>query len=113
MELLYGIVGGIMNTQEDVRCFLAEKTLAIAGISRDEKSFSRSAYRNLRRKGYRILPVNPNAREIEGEKCYPNLGALPEKVGGVILFTQPAETEKVIREAADLGIKRIWIQQGA
>ncbi len=102
-----------MNTLDDVQGFLAEKTLAIAGISRDEKSFSRSAYRDLRAKGYRVLAVNPNAAEIAGEKCYPTLSALPEKVGGVILFTQPAQTEKVVREAESLGIKRVWIQQGA
>jgi predicted CoA-binding protein len=102
-----------MNTQDDVRGFLAEKTLAIAGISRDEKSYSRSTYKKLSSKGYLVLLVNPNAGEIEGETCYPSLTALPRKVGGVILFTPPAETEKVVREAAGLGIKRLWIQQGA
>ena len=47
------------------------------------------------------------------EKCYPSLAALPEKAGGVLVFTQPAESEKVVRDAAAQGITRVWLQQGA
>ena len=57
--------------------------------------------------------MNPNAENIGGEKCYPSVAALPEKVGGVLVFTPPSQTEKVVREAAAAGIRRIWIQQGA
>ena len=57
--------------------------------------------------------MNPNAQSIAGEKCYPSVGALPEEVGGALLFTKPGVTEKVVREAAEAGIRRIWIQQGA
>ncbi|OHD74753.1 MAG: hypothetical protein A2177_10265 [Spirochaetes bacterium RBG_13_68_11] len=60
-----------------------------------------------------MFPVNPNATTIGGEKCYPSVGALSGKVGGVLVFTPPAHTEKVVREAVAAGIRRIWIQQGA
>ncbi len=102
-----------MNTMQDIQGFVAEKTLAVAGLSRDEKSFSAAAFKELRTKGYKLYPVNPNASTILGEKCYPSVSALPGKVGGVLVFTSPAHTEKVVREAAAAGIRRIWIQQGA
>ena len=102
-----------MNTMQDIRGFLAEKTLAIAGVSRDEKSMSALTFKELKNKGYTLYPVNPNAATILGEKCYPSVAALPGKVGGVLVFTAPAHTEKVVREAVAAGIRRIWIQQGA
>jgi hypothetical protein len=98
---------------QDIQGFVAEKTLAVAGLSRDEKSFSAMAFKELRTKGYRLYPVNPNAATILGETCYPSVAALPGRVGGVLVFTAPANTEKVVREAAAAGIRRIWIQQGA
>jgi hypothetical protein len=102
-----------MNTKADIQDFLSQKTIAMAGLSRDEKSFSATVNKELKARGYRVLPVNPAAESIAGEKCYPSLAALPEKVGGVVVFTQPAETEKVVRDAAAQGIPRVWIQQGA
>jgi predicted CoA-binding protein len=102
-----------MNTRQDIEGFLAQKTLAMAGISRNPRAFSTTTFAELKGKGYRIFPVNPNAESIAGEKCYPSVAKLPEKPGGVLVFTPPAETEKVVREAAAAGIGRIWIQQGA
>jgi uncharacterized protein len=102
-----------MNTRKDIDGFLAQKTLALVGVSRDPKAMSAQAYHDLKGKGYTLYPVNPNAETIAGDTCYPSIAALPEKVGGVILFTRPGVTERVVREAADAGINRIWIQQGA
>jgi predicted CoA-binding protein len=102
-----------VNTRQDIQGFLSQKTLAIAGLSRDPKSFSANVARELKGKGYRLFPVNPNASEIGGEKCYPSVSALPEKVGGALFFTPPAATEKAVREAVNAGVDRIWIQQGA
>jgi len=102
-----------MNTLREIKDFLSQKTIAMAGLSRDEKASSRSVRKELLAKGYRVLGVNPNAEMIAGEKCYPNLAALPEKVGGVLVFTRPSETEKVVREAAAQGITRVWVQLGA
>ena len=102
-----------MNTLKDIQDFVQQKTLAIAGLSRNQKAFSAAAYRELLARGYRLFPVNPNAESISGEKCYPSVGALPEKVGGVLIFTPPAETAKVVRDSAAAGVSRLWIQQGA
>jgi len=102
-----------MNTRQDVEGFLAQKVLAVAGVSRNSQSFGAKAFKELSGKGYKVFPVNPNAESIQGEKCYPSLAKLPEKVGGVLVFTPPSATEKVVREAAAAGISRVWIQQGA
>jgi predicted CoA-binding protein len=101
-----------VNTRQDIQEFLAQKTIALAGASRDEKAFSAAVSKELKAKGYRVLPVNPHAGTIAGEPCYPSLAALPERVGGVVVFTPPAETEKVVRDAAAQGITRVWLQQG-
>ena len=102
-----------MNTRQDIQAFVAEKTLAVVGMSRAPQSFSALATKELRAKGYRLFPVNPGADEIRGEKCYSSVAVLPEKVGGALFLTPPAATEKAIREAAGAGVQRIWIQQGA
>ena len=65
-----------MNTKQDIQDFLAQKTLAIVGLSRDEKAMSANVNKELKAKGYRMLAVNPNAESIGGEKCYPSLAAL-------------------------------------
>ncbi len=105
--------GALMNSLSEVNEFVSQKTLAMVGLSRNEKAFSASIFKELTTKGYKLLPVNPNAAEIGGHVCYPSLASLPEKVGGVLIVTPPTQTEKVVREAADQGIKRVWVQQGA
>ena len=70
-------------------------------------------YRELKAKGYRVFAVNPNAETVEGDPSYKSLGALPEKVGGVVIITPPAVTERLVQEASAAGISRVWMQQGA
>ncbi len=102
-----------MNTQADIKDFLSQKTIAMAGLSRDEKAFSANIKKELVAKGYRIIPVNPNAESIGGEKCYPDLAAIPDKVGAVLVVTPSAQSEKIVRDAVAAGITRVWLQQGA
>ena len=102
-----------MSSKAAIDDFIAQPVLAIAGASRDSKKFGNMVYRELKSKGYRVLAVNPNATTVEGDPAYPSLGALPEKVGGVGIITPPAETEKLVQEAAQAGITRVWMQQGA
>ncbi len=102
-----------MNTLQDVRDFIAQKTLAVVGLSRDPQAFSATAAAELEQRGYKLLPVNPNAERIGDRRCYPSVATLPGKVGGVLVFTPPAQTMKVVQEAVAAGIRRVWIQQGA
>lgn len=93
--------------------FFAPKSLAIAGASRKSVKFGNMIYKELKAKGYKVFAINPNADMVEGDPCYPNLAALPEKVGGVVIVLPPERAVDVVREAAQVGIKNVWLQQGA
>jgi len=102
-----------MTTRTSIEGVLSQKVLAVAGASNNPNKFSHGAYKELKARGYRVLPVNPNAQTIDGDTCYASLQALPEKVGGLVVVTQPAVTEQLVQEAVSLGIKNIWLQQGS
>jgi predicted CoA-binding protein len=93
--------------------FLAQRTLALVGASRDPQAFSNTAFKELKAKGYRVIPVNPHTDTVLGERCYPSLRDLPEPVGGALIMVPPAQAEAVVRDAAAAGIPRVWMQQGA
>ena len=102
-----------MNTKAAVDDFLAQRSLAVVGVSRGGKKFGNTAYRELKAKGYRLFPVHPEAEALEGNPCYPGLSSLPEHVGGVLVVVPPAQTEQVLRDASAANIPRVWLQQGA
>ncbi len=102
-----------MTTRAAVDGFLAQKTLAIAGVSRSGKGFGNAVLRDLTAKGYDMLPVHPEADEVGGVRAYPTLADLPDGIGGLILVVPPAQTEMLVRQAKDIGIDRVWMQQGA
>jgi predicted CoA-binding protein len=93
--------------------FVAQKTLAVVGVSSNPNKFGSFAYRELKSRGYRVFPINPNLEKIGEDRCYPRLTALPEKVDCVLIVVPPKETEKIVKEADEAGIKRVWMQQGA
>jgi predicted CoA-binding protein len=93
--------------------FLANKRIAVTGVSRTPGSHgSNVVYRRLRDRGYQVFAVNPNATEVEGETCYPNLAAIPGGVDAVVIGTRPERAEETIRECIDLGIRRVWMHRG-
>lgn len=91
--------------------FLSQKTLAVVGVSRNTKKFGNLAYKELKSKGYKLYPIHPVMKDYDGETCYASLSNLPEKVGGVLITVAPEKTEKIVKEAKELGIDNIWIQQ--
>ena len=102
-----------MTTLKQIHEFLDSQPIALVGVSRNPKKFGYSAFKELREKGMKIIPVNPLADEILGEKSYPNVKMLPPEVQGIIILTKKEKTASVIRDAKEKGIKRIWIQQMA
>ena len=102
-----------MTSRAAVDGFLAQKTLAIAGVSRSGKGFGNAVLKDLTSKGYEMLPVHPQATEVGGVPSFPSLAELPKKAGGLILVVPPHQTETLVREAKETGIDRIWMQQGA
>jgi predicted CoA-binding protein len=102
-----------MATRREIDEFLAQKTLAIVGVSRSGKKFGNTILKDLTKLGYRLLPVHPDAAEVDGVRAFPSLAALPEPVGGLIIVVPPDRAASVVKEAAAHGIGRVWLQQGA
>jgi uncharacterized protein len=102
-----------MTSKATVDSFVAERTLAIVGVSRSGKGFGNVILRELSAKGYRMLPVHQEVPTIDGFRTSPSLAALPEKPGGVVVVVPPARALQVVRDAHAAGITRVWLQQGA
>jgi predicted CoA-binding protein len=103
----------MMNSKKAVEEFLAQKKIAVVGVSRKKAKFGNAIYRELKQKGYNVFPVNPNMQTFEGDACYPGLLSIPEKVDAVIVNVLPVQTEKVVKEATQAGINKVWLQQGS
>lgn len=100
-----------MVTLKQIEEFIASEPIAIAGVSRNPRKFGFTAFRELKEKGMKIIPVNPYAEEIHGSKVYPDIKSLPDNVKGLIIMTQKSRTAGVVKEAKERGLKHIWIQQ--
>ena len=103
-----------MTTIKDAASeFLANKRVAVTGVSRDPDSHgSNVVYKRLRDRGYDVFAVNPNAEEVEGDRAYHDLGAIPGGVEAVVVGTRPEIAEETMRECAQLGIKHVWMHRG-
>lgn len=99
--------------KEAVSQFLAEKRIAVTGVSRKQKPAhgSNFVYRRLRERGYTVFAINPNADEVEGDHCYPNLSSVPGGVDAVVIGTRPELAESTMRECVDLGIEHVWMHR--
>lgn len=86
---------------------------AVVGVSEDRSKYGNKIYRDLREAGYTVFAVNPKLDTVEGDPCYPSLGALPEVPEVVDLVVPPAVSEHVVAECLKLGIRRIWFQPGS
>lgn len=88
------------------------RTIAVVGISDKPERPSHAVARHLQERGYRIVPVNPKFREMLGEKAYPSLREIPEKVDLVDVFRKPEEVPPIAEEAIRIGAKYFWMQEG-
>ncbi len=100
-------------TSDLVRDFVAQKRLALAGASRSGKKFGNVILRELKERGYDVVPVHREAAELEGIACVRSLAALEGRVDGLVVVTPPIEAARLVGEAAAAGIRRVWLQQGA
>lgn len=94
--------------------FLAGKRLALVGVSRQSEDFSRGLFRELVRRGYDMVPVNPAMadQQVEGRRCYARPQDIQPAVDGAILMTPPAESEGAVRDCVQAGIRRVWLHRG-
>jgi predicted CoA-binding protein len=102
-----------MVKQKTIDEFLGLRSFAVVGVSRSGKKFGNTVYRTLRESGRSVFPVNRYCDHIDGDRCYPNLDLLPEPVDAIVLVVPPNETERMVKRAAELGIRYVWMQQGS
>ncbi len=92
--------------------FLSHKRIAVTGVSRTPASHGGNVvYKRLRDRGYLVFAVNPNATSVEGDTCYHDLKSIPGGVQVVIVATRPEHAADTIREAAELGVTRVWMHR--
>ncbi len=102
-----------MNNEQTMKAILlSAKTIASVGLSSNQEKESYGVVSYLQEQGYRIIPVNPTATEILGEKAYPDLSSVPDKVDVVQVFRKPEDVPPVVDEAVKIGAKVVWMQEG-
>ena len=100
------------NDKEMKEILLSAKIVASVGLSSNQEKESYWIVSYLKEQGYKIVPVNPTATEILGEKVYPSLSAIPDKVDVVQVFRKPEDVPPVVEEAIKIGAKVVWMQEG-
>ena len=98
------------QTMKDI--LLSAKTIASVGLSSNMEKESYWIASYLKEQGYRIIPVNPTADEILGEKSYPDLESVPEKIDVVQVFRKPEDVPPIVDSAIKVGAKVVWMQEG-
>jgi uncharacterized protein len=102
----------MLSVKEAATEFLAARRVAVTGVSRrPENHGGNVVYQRLRARGYQVFAVNPNADEVEGDRCYHDLKSIPGGVEAVVITTRPEAAEGTMRECADLGVKRVWMHR--
>lgn len=91
---------------------LESKNIAVVGISNNPEKPSYRVADYLKSKGYKIIPVNPNYQEVLGERCYPNLSSVEDKIDIVDVFRKSEDVLPIAKEALNLDIKCFWMQLG-
>jgi len=107
-----------MNTttiENRINEFLAQKRIAVAGVSRhnDHHPAGNLIYRRLKKTGHDVFAVNPNMQNFDGDRCYPDVQSIPGGVDGVVIVTRPEITNRIVRDCREVGVRRVWMHQSA
>ena len=93
--------------------FLAQKRIAVAGVSRSQTHHpvGNLIYQRLKKTGHDVFPVNPHMRAFEGAPCFPDVQSIPGGVDGVVIITRPEVTERIVHDCAAAKVRRVWMHQ--
>ena len=94
---------------ELVQDFLAQKHIAVVGVSDKRETGCNAAYRKFKEAGYHVSAVNPRLTSYEGDPCYPDLMSIPQKPDAVFMLTSPKVTEEIVQQCQTLGVTRVWM----
>jgi predicted CoA-binding protein len=100
-----------VKTPESVDRFLKGKRFAVAGVSRSPMQTANAIFKKLRDSGFDVVPVNPNATELEGVSCYPDLASIPGELDGLMFAAHPSVAADLVRQAHARGIRQVWFHR--
>lgn len=89
--------------------FLAQKRIAVFGISRKQDSTAGLIYRKLKANGYQVYAIHPQAETFDGDPYYPDVKSTPERPDAAMIVTRPALTEQIVRDCAEAGVRWVWM----
>ena len=99
------------ETPRPILQFLRGKRIAVAGVSRSPNQAANAVFNKLRDSGYDAVPINPNASELEGVRCYPDLRSIPGKIDGLVIATHPSVAVDLVRQSEETGVNRVWFHR--
>lgn len=94
---------------ELVKDFLAQKKIAVVGVSDKRETGCNMSYKKFKQAGYQVYAVNPRITTFEGEPCYPDLKSLPEKPEAIFILASPKVTDVIVQQCVELGVKHVWM----
>ena len=92
-----------------VQDFLAQKRIAVVGVSDKRETGCNLAYTKFKDAGYEVFAVNPRIASFQGDACYPDLTSLPSKPDAVFILANPKVTDQIVSQCVDLGVKHVWM----
>ena len=101
-----------MAVRADIDEFLKRKRILMVGVSRHDKDFTRAVYREFARRGYETVPVNPNAREVDGAPCFASAGEVEPPAGAALVMTRPDAIGRVTADCVAAGVGIVWLYRG-
>ena len=92
-----------------VQDFLAQKKIAVVGVSDKRETGCNLGYRKFKENGYTVYAVNPRLSTFDGDPCYPDLKSIPEKPDAVFILANPKVTDQIVQQCVDLGVHHVWM----
>jgi uncharacterized protein len=92
-----------------VKDFLAQKKIAVVGVSDKRETGCNMSYKKFKENGYQVYAVNPRITTFDGDPCYPDLKALPEKPEAVFILASPKVTDEIVKQCVEVGVKHVWM----
>ena len=102
---------GQVSLEDAAAEFLAQKSFAVTGVSREGDAAANYIFKRFKEKGLEVYAINPNAEEVEGERCYAALSDLPAKADAVVVGTAPDQAIDVARQCRDAGVQHVWFHR--
>lgn len=102
-----------MSNMATIQDFLAQKRIAVVGVSREEGHFSQQVFAELDQRGYDVVPVNPYAANVNGKPTYAHVQDIVPPVDAALIMTPPSVTDEVVHDCERAGVRRVWLHRGA